>query len=162
RSRCPMCGAGIAWRDNLPVVGWLLLRGRARCCRQRISVRYPLVEALTALLFFCAAHWPHSGSPFDEDAEFFWPRMFAAAFSMVFLAFLVASTFIDWDHRILPDALNIPCSVIGCTLVPLMAPGYAGELSNDPPSPGLDSLLASLCGLLAGFLLTWAIRAGAR
>jgi hypothetical protein len=43
RSRCPKCGAQIAWHDNLPIVGWLLLRGRARCCRQRISVRYPLV-----------------------------------------------------------------------------------------------------------------------
>jgi leader peptidase (prepilin peptidase)/N-methyltransferase len=160
RSRCPKCGAQIAWHDNLPIVGWLLLRGRARCCRQRISVRYPLVEALTAALFFCAAHWPHSGSPFDEGADF-WPPMFAAAFSMLFLAFLVASTFIDWDHRILPDALNIPCSVIGCTLVPFAAPGYAGSLDGTI-SEGLDSLLASLCGFGTGFGLTWAIRAGAR
>jgi len=50
-SRCPTCGGRLAWRDNLPILGWLLLRGRCRFCREPISVQYPLVELLTALLF---------------------------------------------------------------------------------------------------------------
>ncbi|HVT76321.1 MAG TPA: prepilin peptidase [Acidimicrobiales bacterium] len=54
-SRCPNCGARIAWRDNIPVVSWLLLRGRCRACRAPISARYPLIEAATALVFVAAA-----------------------------------------------------------------------------------------------------------
>ncbi|HEY5315644.1 MAG TPA: prepilin peptidase, partial [Pirellulales bacterium] len=50
-SRCPRCGAKIRWLDNLPVLGWLKLRGRCRDCRERISARYPIVELLTALVF---------------------------------------------------------------------------------------------------------------
>ncbi len=54
-SRCPECGTQIRWRDNLPVVGWLLLGGRCRACRTRISVQYPLVELTVALLWLAAA-----------------------------------------------------------------------------------------------------------
>ena len=56
-SRCPSCGAPIAARDNVPVLGWLLLRGRARCCGTRISLRYPLVEVATAVAFGATGHW---------------------------------------------------------------------------------------------------------
>ena len=56
-SRCPRCGAPIAARDNVPVVSWLLLRGRARCCGYPISWRYPLVELLTAASFALVAAW---------------------------------------------------------------------------------------------------------
>jgi len=56
-SRCPSCGAPIAARDNIPVLSWLLLRGRARCCGTRISLRYPLVEVATAVAFGATGHW---------------------------------------------------------------------------------------------------------
>src|SRR5512140_3739034 len=55
RSRCPGCGAGIAWYDNIPVLSWLLLRGRCRHCRQPISLQYPLVELAVALVWLAAA-----------------------------------------------------------------------------------------------------------
>ncbi len=57
RSRCPRCGTQIAWFDNIPVVSWLLLRGRCRHCREPISVQYPLVETLVAGLWAAAAWW---------------------------------------------------------------------------------------------------------
>jgi leader peptidase (prepilin peptidase)/N-methyltransferase len=160
RSHCPHCGAQIAWHDNIPVLGWMLLRGKARCCKQRISVRYPLVELITALLFYLAAHVHRFGEPvFDSGLD--WTNTAAVAFDAAFLAFLVASTFIDWDHRILPDALNYPFSVLGVTVVPFVAhtqvQGYAGTISEEL-TPAMNSWLASVLGLAAGYGLTWTIR----
>jgi leader peptidase (prepilin peptidase)/N-methyltransferase len=68
-SRCPRCGSKIAARDNVPVLGWLLLRGRCRCCAAPISARYPLVEATTGLAFTLAALLATAGSHslFDRD-----------------------------------------------------------------------------------------------
>lgn len=54
-SRCPSCGTRIAWRDNIPVVSWLLLRGRCRVCHAAISPRYPMIEAGTAVVFVAVA-----------------------------------------------------------------------------------------------------------
>ena len=60
-SHCPRCGHAVRWHDNLPVVGWLLLLGRCRDCRSPISVRYPVVEALSAGLWLSAAYVQPSG-----------------------------------------------------------------------------------------------------
>ncbi|MGE3172966.1 MAG: A24 family peptidase [Planctomycetota bacterium] len=159
RSHCPGCGARIAWHDNVPVLGWLWLRARARCCRMRISPRYPLVEALVAALFVAVVHQERHGPLFLGDAVR-WPAMLGAGFDAAFASFLVACTFIDWDHRILPDALTKPFMVLGC-LTAFVTPGYAGSVDVHL-APALDGLLASLLGLGAGFGLTWGIRVGAR
>ncbi|MHC5071891.1 MAG: prepilin peptidase [Planctomycetota bacterium] len=157
RSRCPHCGVAIRWFDNVPVVSWLLLRGRARCCGNRISLRYPLVEALTAGLM--VALWlsvmeQGAAAPTAEQ----WLRFVLQAW---FLAILVACTFIDIDHRILPDVLTKPTMVVGCVGA-VLVPGLAGELPGWlPQKPAADSLLLALSGLAAGFGLTWAVRAGA-
>lgn len=153
RSRCPRCGAPIRWFDNIPVISWLLLLGRARCCGHRISLRYPLVEALTAGLMLALALWLWSMGATD------WFRFALLAW---FLAFLVACTFIDIDHRILPDVLTMPTMVIGCVgsaLVPAIHGGIHGEATWVPQEPAADSLLKALAGLGFGFCLTWAVRA---
>ncbi|HEX2809381.1 MAG TPA: prepilin peptidase, partial [Kineosporiaceae bacterium] len=62
-SRCPVCETPIAPRDNLPVLSWLLLRGRARCCGTRISARYPVIEAGTAVAFVAVAAWSVTAAP---------------------------------------------------------------------------------------------------
>jgi leader peptidase (prepilin peptidase)/N-methyltransferase len=97
RSRCPSCGSPIRNRDNVPVLGWLLLRGRCRACGARISVMYPLLEVSTAVLI--------SGS-FFVDASI-WVAVAIAAL----LALMPAIAVIDVQHRIIPNTLMYPALV---------------------------------------------------
>jgi leader peptidase (prepilin peptidase)/N-methyltransferase len=97
-SRCPGCETPIRPYDNVPILSWCLLRGRCRNCRERISPRYPAVEALTALLFagFTVAVGPE-------------PEL---VLGLAFLAILVAVTMIDLDHRIIPNRIVLAGAVI--------------------------------------------------
>jgi leader peptidase (prepilin peptidase) / N-methyltransferase len=99
RSSCPECGAPIAPYDNVPVLSWLLLRGRCRRCGERISPRYPLVELLTALAF--AAVVLVRG--FDEDL----------VLELPFVAALIALAGIDYDHKLLPNRIVYPLAGYG-------------------------------------------------
>ncbi len=156
RSRCPHCSVTIRWFDNLPVLSWLLLRGRARCCGGRISLRYPIVEALAAgLLAMLWLQVMDLGVAAATGRD--WLRFALQAW---FLMALLACTFIDIDHRILPDVLTKPTMVVGCVGA-VLVPGLAGELGWLPQKPAADSLLCALAGLGTGFALTWAVRAGA-
>jgi leader peptidase (prepilin peptidase)/N-methyltransferase len=102
-SRCPVCGQDVRWRDNVPVVSWLVLRGRCRDCEARISARYPLVELATALLF--AAVVVAAGAD-----SYVW-----LGFALVTL--VVPVTLIDLDHRIVPNRILLPAAVAGVALV---------------------------------------------
>lgn len=93
-SACGGCGAPIRWHDNVPLLGFALLRGRCRACRAPISLRYPLVETITALLFVTS-----------YLAQGLTPTLFLRDWPL--LATLVAVTFIDLDHRIIPDPLSL-------------------------------------------------------
>ncbi len=99
RSFCPKCRRGIPWYENVPVASWLLLRGRCRGCGDRIGARYPIVEAAGAALAMLALHA-------------FGPTP-SAAFAFAFFMALLAITLIDWDFRIIPDALSLPFIAIG-------------------------------------------------
>src|SRR5947209_4531354 len=93
-SRCPGCRKPIAWHDNIPVLSWLLLRGKCRNCGAGISVRYPVIELMTALLFLATkAKFGFSYLLFIHD----WP----------FICLLISITFIDLEHRIIPDPLSL-------------------------------------------------------
>src|SRR5581483_10453173 len=94
RSHCPACGAQLAERDNIPVVSWLLLRGRCRSCGQRISARYPLVELLAAVVFVATA--------VRFGADWVLPAY------LVFFAGLVALSAIDLDLHRLPNRVLYP------------------------------------------------------
>lgn len=102
RSRCPHCGAAIAPRDNIPILSYILLRGRCRVCRKRISPRYPLVEVTTAALL--TALWVREGPTIQ----------FAAA--ALFVPMLIAIFFVDLDHRIVPNAITYPGTLLGLLL----------------------------------------------
>ena len=102
-SRCPSCGAEIPARDNIPVVSYLLLRGRCRNCKTRISPRYPLIEALTGLLFGLAAY--------EKFASFL-----AFVSALVLISVLVALAGIDLEHRLLPNVIVGPAAAIGLAL----------------------------------------------
>ncbi|WP_343048105.1 prepilin peptidase [Cellulomonas humilata] len=104
-SACPKCGARIRARENIPVVSWLLLRGRCRSCRASISARYPLVELGTGLLF-AAVGW--------------WAGLSAELPAFLYLAGIsVALTFIDLDTHRLPDAIVLPAYPVGLVLLSL-------------------------------------------
>ena len=93
-SRCPSCGAGIAFYDNIPVLSYLALRGKCRGCSAGISFRYPAVELLTAVLFVAVA-W-HDG------------LSAALPFDLVFCSALLALIFIDAEHMLLPNVITYP------------------------------------------------------
>ena len=92
-SRCPTCGHAVAPFDNVPVLSYLWLRGRCRSCRSRISLRYPIVELVTGLLFAAVA-LRYGLSPMTLVLQ-----CFAAA--------LIAAAMIDFDHRIIPDEISV-------------------------------------------------------
>jgi leader peptidase (prepilin peptidase)/N-methyltransferase len=98
-SSCPSCGTGIRWYDNIPVVSYLVLRGRCRSCNASISWRYPLVEALNGLLTLALFF------RFGPSLTFLVLFLFCSA--------LVAITFIDFDHQIIPDVISLPGIVVG-------------------------------------------------
>ena len=125
RSRCPGCGAPVRARDNIPLVSYLLLRGRCRSCAARISPQYPAVEALTAALFVAAL------GRFGLT-----PRGLLAT---AFLCGLVVATFVDLEHQIIPHAVTLPG-------IPL---GLLGSLAGGGPPPP-EALIGCLAG--AGFV----------
>jgi leader peptidase (prepilin peptidase) / N-methyltransferase len=99
RSYCPKCEQPIGWFDNVPVLSYLLLRGRCRKCGARIAVRYLVVELLTAATFFCAV-W------------FLGPTLAAAKYC-VFGALIIALVFSDLEERILPDEFTLGGAAVG-------------------------------------------------
>ena len=108
RSRCPHCHHEISWWENIPVLSWMLLRGRCRGCGAAISFRYVLVEVLAALL---------AGLLFSRmgpSGEF----LFFTYFSLNLLALI----YIDLDHQLLPDRLTLSGLVIGLAGAPLVSP----------------------------------------
>ena len=109
RSRCPVCASPIRARDNLPVVSFLLLRGRCRRCGARIAWRYPLIELATALLFFAVV--ARFGLSFEA--------LTAALFGCLMLALAA----IDAEHYVLPDRLTLPGIAAGLALQPWIAGG---------------------------------------
>jgi leader peptidase (prepilin peptidase)/N-methyltransferase len=120
-SRCPKCGSAIRWYQNFPVISYLLLRGHCAGCKTKISLRYPLVEALTGLLFV----WVWLAFGWQVATPLYW----------VFVAALVVITFIDLDHQIIPDVISLPGIVVG----------FLAALAI-PWLPWLDSLLGILLG----------------
>jgi leader peptidase (prepilin peptidase) / N-methyltransferase len=139
RSACPSCRAPISWYDNLPILSYLLLAGRCRRCRAGISLRYPLVEALTALLFLAA------GTVDSPPAGVLLARL-------AVVSALVAVSFIDLDHLIVPDSISIPLMVLGpiaAFAVPELLAGAWLAGPGAPPDRG-GAVLASAFGALVG------------
>jgi leader peptidase (prepilin peptidase)/N-methyltransferase len=128
RSFCPGCGKTIAWYENIPVLSWLVLRGKCRGCGASISLRYPAIELLGGMLAVLAVHlygdWVNAG------------------FAYAFLMALLAITMIDWDHRVIPDEISLS----------FIAAGLVWSFFN----PGL-SLISSAAGALAGGGSLWLV-----
>jgi len=128
------CGQPIAWYDNIPILSWFILSGRARCCGQPYSFRYAFVELLTALLFLaCWFAFPPAKS----------------LVGMLFISILVSATFIDLDHMIIPDVFTIGGGVLGI-LISLLVPALHGHDSGFFIVDSLRSVTDGLLGLLIG------------
>jgi leader peptidase (prepilin peptidase) / N-methyltransferase len=108
-SHCPSCGAAVRTRDNVPVLSWLLLRGRCRDCGAPISPRYPIVEAITAAAFAGVV----LARGFDDDL---W-------LELPFVACLIALAGIDLDHKLLPNKIVYPMAVYGVVASALVDSG---------------------------------------
>jgi leader peptidase (prepilin peptidase) / N-methyltransferase len=137
-SHCPKCKVPIAFYDNLPLLSFILLRGRCRSCRAPISPRYLFVEFLTALLAVALFHW------FGVSFSFLVSFIFAAA--------LIVISFIDLDVRIVPDVISLPGIILG------LAFSVVGYFFFRDDSTVIPSPVSSLIGIVAGggFLLATA------
>jgi leader peptidase (prepilin peptidase)/N-methyltransferase len=132
-SACPSCGTPVAAKHNVPVVSFLLLRGRCASCGVKISPRYPVVETFAALLGLVVAH------AFGPT----WQMLAALGFTWT----LLALTLIDLDHKLLPDSLTLPLL-------------WAGLLLNILPIGGtapFTDLYSSVIGAAAGYLSLWSV-----
>ena len=109
-SACPACGASIHWYDNVPVLSWLWLRARCRSCHAIISWRYPVVELATAILFALAAH---QVGPARDLVP-----------ALLLLSALIAITFIDLDHQLIPDVITLPGIIAGAALSVALHPEH--------------------------------------
>src|SRR5919106_2930360 len=143
-SRCPSCGAAIAFYDNIPVLSYVALRGKCRGCKERISFRYPAVDLLTAALFVGVA----------------WHDKLSAAlpFDLVFASALLALVFIDAEHMILPNVITYP-GIVFAVVARIAIPYLTGAPHfDDVPSLSQGALadmpvwVVSLAGALIGAL----------
>ena len=143
-SKCPKCRAEIKPYDNIPVISYLILRGRCRSCGVSISPRYPAVEALTGLLF-AAVTW-HDG------------LSYALAFDLAFVAAMIALIFIDAEHMILPNVITYPgvlFALLTRVLLPyLVSPAHFDDLPQLLLiSPKLPLWVVSLTGAAIGAVI---------
>jgi leader peptidase (prepilin peptidase)/N-methyltransferase len=155
RSYCPSCKSQIAWFDNVPVLSYVYLMGKCRGCGWRIPVRYPLVEASCAALFVLVVY--------RVDALGWTPGWLAFAVAAAFSAICLASTAIDFEHKILPDELTLRAGPVVGLVGALFVPAIHGTVlfrHDLVPSvnPALASLLIGAAGAATGAGIIGGIR----
>ena len=126
-SRCPTCNRTLGWLENIPLVAYAVLAGRCRTCRTRIGLRYPIVEALTGVMFALA--WWHYG-----------PGLLLAS-RLLFGCALIVLFAIDLEHHLLPNVITLPGILVGLAFSLVTEPGW----------------LASVAGVVAGGGVLYAI-----
>jgi len=131
RSACPQCGRQIPWYDNVPLFSFLWLRGRCRSCQARIPPRYPIIELANGLGYLLVV-WQFG---------LIWPTIVYAGLVSVFLVV----SWIDWDHKIIPDVITLPGIVVGFLCAALVL-----------PTGWLNSLVGILVGGGILLVLAWA------
>ncbi|HMI91704.1 MAG TPA: prepilin peptidase, partial [Polyangiales bacterium] len=145
-SHCPYCRARIPLQLNVPIFGYLLLRGKTACCSQPLSARYPMVEALGAVLCVAIAQRFVVGAPPDT------PLLNGAAIALCYFAFgggLLIATFTDLEHMEIPDEVSLPGAALG-----LLTAVY-----RDPPGPEAAAIGAGGGFLLIQVLFVWTYEA---
>lgn len=156
-SHCPVCKKPIRWRDNVPVLGWIILRGQCRDCRSPIPVRYPLVEAFSASLFLLLAvvevfHGGENLPPVSGNGVRTMMELYGLyAYHLLLLCTLLCAALIEAnDHRV-PARLVLPALVAGL-LCPLFWPHLHPVHAWDDLPDRAAGLIDGTAGLAAGFL----------
>jgi leader peptidase (prepilin peptidase)/N-methyltransferase len=165
---CRTCDAPIAARDRIPVLSWLLLRGRCRNCGTAIPARYPIIEAATGLLFLLSYLW--LGLSWELPAAFY------------LAALTIVATAIDLEHHRLPDVLTLPSYpiMLGLLVLAMAGPGGLNDLGravlggaamfagyfllaviNPSGMGGGDVKLAGVLGMVLGWVGWWSVAVGA-
>ncbi len=129
-SRCPKCKKKIPTYDNIPFLSYIILKGKCRFCKERISLRYPAVELLTALMFLAVFN------RYRLSYDFF--------IFIVFVCGLIIATFVDIQHRIIPDEVSVGGIIFGFILTTIK--GFNLRPITYDPRPMLDSLLGIIVG----------------
>jgi leader peptidase (prepilin peptidase) / N-methyltransferase len=180
-SHCPVCGASIRWRDNVPLLSWLLLRGRCRDCRERISLRYPAVELLVAILFaasyvwfgptwltlkFCIFGFLLVGLLFMDAETGLLPREFTYSGIVLGLAFSLLAPMDSWGTQVLLHAYGVHLSAVQASVLDSILGALAGAgfffiaaglyflLRKRQGMGGGDFALIAMCGTFLGLRLT--------
>jgi leader peptidase (prepilin peptidase) / N-methyltransferase len=133
RSACPNCGHQISALENIPIVSYLMLGGKCKGCKTKISMRYPLIEALTGALIGLVAYK--------------YGYTYSALFAFVFVFALVALTFIDFDTQLLPDDITLPLLWLGLIFNFNGGNGYFG----------FTDLKSAVLGAIFGYLILWSV-----
>ena len=155
-SHCPKCNSPIKWYQNIPILSWLLLRGKCANCRAAISPRYICVELLGGLLFLAAflQCWP-SGS---SGVVYWAPVVGRLLLAWIWISLMIAGSFIDFDHQLLPDFTTVGGMVLGV----VWALFYGGwNILTFGPSyvaAAVMPIISSVGGLIFGFGLLWLVR----
>ena len=127
-SHCPTCNAPIPWYLNVPLLSWVVLMGRCKACKSRISVRYPIVELLNGALFFSSA--------------LVWGMSVETGAAWIFCLMTVALSLIDLEHQLLPDKLTYPGIALGMAFCPFVAwTDWRSSIAGVIAGAGIPSLL---------------------
>jgi len=137
RSQCPKCQNDILAKDNIPVVSWLLLKGRCRNCKTPISFLYPLIEIMNAIAAFVSIK--------------FFPDLPTAILVYFLLSILIVITVIDLQHMIIPDKINKPGMIFGILV------GLTNQFYQITGFPFSQSLIESAIGLVLGYGILFSI-----
>lgn len=134
------CGRPIEWYDNIPILSWFILGGKARCCKAPYSIRYPFVELLTATLFLAA--WLQHDHP-------------KALCLMAFISLMICAAFIDLDHMEIPNRFSYGAALLGAILA-IAVPSLHGISNVDPLVAPIRGFVEAIIGIFIGSgLILW-------
>ena len=136
-SHCTSCGRTLSWYENVPIIGWLALRGRCRTCGERISIVYPIVELLTAVIFV------------SGYVIYGWTPILAVR--LAFACAMIVLFVIDLQHQILPNVITVPGIVIGFILSFFLPPGWLSSLLGIVLGGGVLLLIMEAYARARGF-----------
>lgn len=155
-SHCPKCGAAIKWWQNIPILSWLALRGKCANCKAPISPRYITVEAIGGILFLAAFF---KCFPVSSAEPVHWvPMVGSLLMWWIWIALMIAGSFIDFDHQLLPDFTTVGGMVLGVVWAVVQGVWHGLAFGWSYVAAVAMPVILSVGGLAFGFGLLWLVR----